>query len=373
MQPITYTFDELTAHKEKGDFPEAAVKKLRADADAILEKPTLKVVDIKLPRPSGDPHDFISMGPYWWPNPDTPDGLPYVRRDGYVNPEVKTGIGPGGVYCVVKTLALAAVYFPEKAKEYAEYANRQMYDWFINPDSRMSPNAKFAQGIPGRCEGRGTGLISFGQAYVLFNGIGILDTQGLMSGDVLAGVKEWFVEFANWILTHEYGLTIDNSHDNHSSWHDANLLATAVFTDRPALVKKICRSAYDRRVKDLIKPDGSQPSELRRTKALGYSCFNLEALWVVANIAERLGYEKYWGVDEEREACVLKSAIDFIYPYAMNGLRDFPYEELYPEQSLARFAKCVRVVAKRYPEERYFELISKYINPIGEFSLEPML
>ena len=36
--------------------------------------------------PSHDPHDFVSVPVYFWPNPETPDGLPWVRRDGRVNP-----------------------------------------------------------------------------------------------------------------------------------------------------------------------------------------------------------------------------------------------------------------------------------------------
>ena len=33
----------------------------------------------------------MSQAPYWWPDPDTPDGLPYVRRDGERNPEINRG------------------------------------------------------------------------------------------------------------------------------------------------------------------------------------------------------------------------------------------------------------------------------------------
>ena len=31
-------------------------------------------------------NDYVSLGTYWWENPDTDNGLPYIRRDGYVNP-----------------------------------------------------------------------------------------------------------------------------------------------------------------------------------------------------------------------------------------------------------------------------------------------
>ena len=38
--------------------------------------------------PNVDPHDYVSLAPYFWPNPDTPDGLPFVRHDGVRNPQI---------------------------------------------------------------------------------------------------------------------------------------------------------------------------------------------------------------------------------------------------------------------------------------------
>lgn len=49
------------------------------------------VVDKLRTPPSGVRHDYMSIGPYWWPNPASADGLPYVRRDGEVNPERSNG------------------------------------------------------------------------------------------------------------------------------------------------------------------------------------------------------------------------------------------------------------------------------------------
>ena len=90
--PIFYTMEELLAHKERALAPESLLRELRASAEATVKMPTYKVTDIKIPRVSGDIHDYASMGPYWWPNPDTPNGLPYVRRDGVGNPEAKENI-----------------------------------------------------------------------------------------------------------------------------------------------------------------------------------------------------------------------------------------------------------------------------------------
>jgi len=63
------------------------IKYLKRQADKLLDITLLSVTDKEQIPPSGDKHDYMSMGKYWWPNPDTKDGLPYIRKDGEVNPE----------------------------------------------------------------------------------------------------------------------------------------------------------------------------------------------------------------------------------------------------------------------------------------------
>jgi len=65
----------------------AASNKLKRDADRALAVKTFSVTQKDLTPPSKDKHDYMSIAPYWWPNPSTPNGLPYVRRDGEINPE----------------------------------------------------------------------------------------------------------------------------------------------------------------------------------------------------------------------------------------------------------------------------------------------
>ena len=66
-----------------------AYKALRDFCDAEIERAPYSVMDKKLVPPSGNKHDYISIGRYWWPDPTKPDGLPYIRRDGQSNPERK--------------------------------------------------------------------------------------------------------------------------------------------------------------------------------------------------------------------------------------------------------------------------------------------
>lgn len=47
-------------------------------------------MDKTLVAASGNKHDYYSFPPYWWPNPDTKDGLPYIRKDGQTNPDANS-------------------------------------------------------------------------------------------------------------------------------------------------------------------------------------------------------------------------------------------------------------------------------------------
>src|SRR5438132_4869754 len=65
-----------------------AVDQLIKSADLAVANNSVYSVTLKaqLP-PSGDPHDYMSLARYFWPDPSKPDGLPYIRKDGYSNPE----------------------------------------------------------------------------------------------------------------------------------------------------------------------------------------------------------------------------------------------------------------------------------------------
>src|SRR3984957_7031009 len=64
-----------------------ALDALVADAQKALQTAPASVMDKPEPWPGGDKHDYVSYAPYFWPNPDTKDHLPYVRHDGKRNRE----------------------------------------------------------------------------------------------------------------------------------------------------------------------------------------------------------------------------------------------------------------------------------------------
>lgn len=111
---------------------------LNNEAAAYLDTEPWTITKKTSLPPSGDKHDYESQGPYWWPNPDTKDGLPYIRRDGEKNPEIDKLTDHKHLFEMtraVKTLALAA-YLTGK-KEYADKAAEFLRTWFINPSTHQ--------------------------------------------------------------------------------------------------------------------------------------------------------------------------------------------------------------------------------------------
>src|SRR5580698_1413289 len=89
-----------------------AYEQLLNDADKLLSYKPVSVMDKTGLPPSGDKHDYMSIAPYFWPDPSKPDGLPYINKDGQHNPESSDERNTNGPAFArmsrdVETLALA--------------------------------------------------------------------------------------------------------------------------------------------------------------------------------------------------------------------------------------------------------------------------
>lgn len=367
LNTISFSGELLIKMKNDG-IGEERLALLKKKADALLSSPRYAVTERIATAASGNKHDYCSIGTYWWPNPDTPDGLPYVRRDGETTPAAKDPISYDAMADKALTLALAAFYFDNK--EYAVASEKTIYDWHLNPETYMTPHAEYSQAIPGICTGRGIGVIDFSmRSYKIFDAVGILDYLGCISEENLTALKKWYSDFTDWMLTSEKGLTEECELNNHGTYYDVHVLSAAIFTDRPELAKKICTTAYARRIRSQIEPDGAQPLELARTMAMIYSLSNLRAFTLLANIADACGYSEYWGYDEKFGAPALKKAIDFIYPYFKNP-EAFPYQEINPSGVPRSMLDRLMTLSAHFESEGYAERADEILKTVPDYAAD---
>ena len=109
-----------------------AFNELISIANHFLNIKPVSVMDKSQIPPSGDKHDYTSRGPYWWPNPDTKDGLPYIRKDGERNPAINKfndHSNESKITNAVQILSLA--YYITKDSKYANKASRLIHVWFL--------------------------------------------------------------------------------------------------------------------------------------------------------------------------------------------------------------------------------------------------
>jgi hypothetical protein len=289
-------------------------------ANALAMAPSSVVQKTGVP-PSGDRHDYWSIGPYWWPDPAKPGGLPYVHRDGERNPEAAGDAYDsarfGRLRRAVSDLALAALVTGDE--RYPERAALLLRTWFLDPATRMHPHLRFAQGVPGREEGRGTGIIDTAGLPLFLDGVALLRGTRAFTDSDQQGLDAWLTSYLDWLLTSRNGQSEAGAANNHGSWYDAQVAALALRTGKPDVARRQLAERTRERIARQIEPDGRQPLELARTRSFGYSVYNLEALATCAALGETVGVDLWAYATADGRS--LRRALDALLPYADPGQR----------------------------------------------------
>ena len=327
-----------------------AIAQLKQQADRALNQKPLTVVDGQTP-PSGDPHDYMSLSIYWWPNPNTPDGFPYVHRDGEVNPEVNQYDGPklNLMAQTVETLALA--YYFTDYEPYAEHAARLIKTWFLDEETRMNPNLNHGQAIPGKNTGSRQGIIETAVlATKVIDSVGLLAASEHWTETDQTQLQSWFDSYRQWLQTSWLGIQEAFRTNNHGMWYDVQLASFARFVGDDASAKRRLTFVTPLRIMTQVESDGSQPQELSRTRGFDYSLYNLDAMFTLASIGEKLDVDLW---QSQTDGGRIEKALNFLVPY-IDPAKEWPYgqENIRPE-SLRPF---LRRAALAYEDPRYAQL-----------------
>ncbi len=282
-----------------------------ADAALTLEPVTITKFPAKLSE--GGPNDFYSNGDYWWPNPNTTNGLPYVQRDGQTNPENFNEHRK----CIVKlrdaVAALGAAYNITSDDRYAVKAAQLLRVFFIDPATRMNPHLRYAQAIPGVSSGRGIGIIDTLHLIEIPIAVLAMEKSPGFPSEVRAGVKKWFSDYVGWMTTSKNGTDEANAGNNHTVAFWLQIAAFSQLTgDQSKLAE--CRRRYKEIfVAKQMAEDGSFPAELKRTKPYGYSIFQLDNMATLCQVLSTPN-DDLWSF-ELPDGRGIRKAMAFLYPY----------------------------------------------------------
>ena len=326
-----------------------SLKQLLLQANSfITKKPTSVVEKSQLP-PSGDKHDYFSLSPYDWPDPSKPNGLPYIGRDGMVNPEVYSIPDKQNLNDMifwVRTLSIA-YYFTDDPK-YASKAAELLRVWFLNDNTSMNPNLQYAQMVPGKKQIFPQGIMDTYGITDVIDSIRLIQLSPAWTSQDQEGMETWLNRYLDWLLNSEAGKQESKARNNHGTGYNAQVSSIAIFLNKANIAKKIVQTASHKLIAGQIKKDGRQPLELKRTNAWSYSIFNLASLFKLASIGQNLGMD-LWNYKSTHGAG-LQKALDYLLSYTDPiKARKWPYQQVTPFKRTS-FAHLLCQAIMHYPK-----------------------
>jgi hypothetical protein len=244
--------------------------------------------------------------------------MPYIRRDGVVNPESRASSDSPRLYALtdaVETLALAHWFTGDTT--YTKRAGMLLRRVFLDSATAMRPHLRFGQAIPGVTEGRGIGILDTRELARIADAVALMQgAPGWSAADDRA-LRDWARTYLTWLRTSEQGKDEADERNNHGVWYDAQLAGVALFVGDTALTRDIVTRTTPERLAAQIDSMGKQPEELARTRPLHYSIFNLEAMARLAETAHAIGVDLWhWSAPN---GASLRKALAFVAPYADPG------------------------------------------------------
>jgi hypothetical protein len=276
---------------------------------------------------SGDKHDYVSLSPYWWPDPDSPDGMPYHYRDGERNPEgyEYDRYTLGDFISSIDCLGWA-YYFSNEIK-YAEKAADNIRIFLLNEDTKMNPHLKYAQTIPGVDNGNGhsIGIIDI---YEMIHSMPLMELvvdSGILSNDEIIALKKWYSDMVEWLMTSSLGKEERNAKNNHAIAFDVVATSFSIFSGEKSIAEGIIGEFATQRIFKQVEPDGHQPEELVRTIALHYCNYNLDHMLDMTERAITLGVNVYEANEGGRS---IPSAVEWLSQFLGKPQSAFPYQQI---------------------------------------------
>jgi hypothetical protein len=335
---------------------------IKENADSIVEKfeqdgktPVITNKQESATAPSGDPHDYVSSTRYkMWRNENGnlawDDGMSNPEADRYRDAKKVEEFKVAMFYTT--EAAIEAASKDENAERYSNYINTALSKWFVEEETRMTPNLEYAQVINGETTGQYFGIIEGTDFLFILEQVERLQQKDLIKPEVLEGIKEWYGNYLGWLTTSEKGKREMEKENNHGTWYEAQVAGIADFLGNEDEVLGAIEITK-KRMDSQITQEGDMPLEKERADSYGYPLYNLSAYSKIASVAEKYGQD-LWNYTSEKGSSLKKA-----FEYYANSL---PGENLHPipDERDGQMYVTFRLAAKAYNKPEYYELPKRY-------------
>ena len=279
-------------HRGDSEIAEAMAELTRM-ADASLDKGPFSVTRKTGLPATEDPHDYYSLAKYWWPSDNTEDRLPYVKRDGDVNPDCysdRYDFTELEAFAETVLLLALAAYLTDRA-DYGKQASRLLATWFVDAETRQNPTFECAQAVPGKHAGRWQGIVEARRFIYVVEAVHLLESAGLLPAELSRALRSWFGEFLDWLTENARGKEAGASKNNIGFWYDLQRMVYADFCGRAGLASDIAMQITIPRLDQQLAEDGSLPAEKGRAYPYDYVAFTLVAMAMISAVGKKHGLE----------------------------------------------------------------------------------
>ncbi|KAG0054784.1 hypothetical protein BGZ83_010460 [Gryganskiella cystojenkinii] len=331
---------------------------------SVVRKPASKI------PPSEDPHDYSSLARYFWRNPNTKDGLPYVRWDGKPNPDMDSVEDYRLLRKVFRDCHfLGQAYFWTGEERYAEKIVYRVKEWFLDDETKMNPNLKYASLIFGHDLGRAQGVLDMFKIYGMFDALKLIERSKAMASEptLIPDLQAWFFTYLDWIDGSVQANQERKALNNHGTYFSVQYISILEFLGRTEQVKQHCEEAKETRIRPQLQFDGAQPHETARPISFFYSTFNLQGLMLLAMQAEVHGVdlwhykapmeEKMVNLNKKTQrflkmgGATIEDAVWYLSDYAVRDVSEWPYPDS-GTRSLSDVLKMARVANLVYGQNQ---------------------
>jgi len=340
---------------------------IKASAEKIIGTPIPLKTDTEVVAPSGDKRDFVSLSRYWYRT----EGGELKEKDGIKNPETENYPDSEKLNRVVNNILVAsfaaesAVNQEEKEK-FARHAVAALKAWFVNEETRMTPNFEYAAMKPGETTGNFWGIIEGVGLIRAIGGTNKLKNMGLIDAQTLEGVENWFNQYLNWLLTSEKAIGKKDANNekerngekgmfnNHGTFYDVQVAYIADFLGKSEIARETIEGVKER-IKSQINSTGEMPEESKRQGGMeyDYQLFNLYAFAELALLGQKYEVDLWhWQTEDGR-------SLQKAFEYFDNQLKKAGAEPFKEERS-GELYFTFRAASSAYGNEDYWNLPSWY-------------